>query len=182
MSDLTLKLSDNTLKKLRALAMLSGATVGELEQEFASYFDQMLSENITARLSELDGRVYESSVTPSAPKVREVATEVSQSDADPNTHDLSEDDLPSEVKSVEEEAEEIQLPTLYNIPEAGDNAEAFLDGAFAEAPRLPVRQQQQQPTASYMGTPVRSAKKSFHPSVVKAKVSEYTGDETQDLF
>jgi hypothetical protein len=40
---LTLQLSEKTLKKLRALAMLSGSTVDELEREFADYFDKLFT-------------------------------------------------------------------------------------------------------------------------------------------
>jgi len=186
---LTLQLSDKTLKKLRALAMLSGSTVDELEQEFAAYFDQMLSDNISAILSELDGKSVSQfpvrsavddgsnwQVRETALKERDVTEEVAASAATPEVeHSLSDDELPEQNKSLAEQAEDddMQLPEL-NVQDAGEDAEKFLDVAMSTPAK---RVADKPPMATYMGSQTRTASKMFNPQVRKARVSEYTGDE-----
>ena len=185
---LTLQLSDKTLKKLRALAMLSGSTVDQLEQEFVDYFDQMLTENIAHLLSEMDGKplvqhtVGSIEALPTATsadledmnnwKVKE--TRAHPEEQDPNAHDLSEEALPEENKSVSEQIEDDGIqPTQYKAPNAGEDAEKFLDAALQSAP--PRKQEALQ--GSFMGSPTRSARGMFNPQAPRVKISDYTGEE-----
>ena len=178
---LTLQLSDKTLKKLRALAMLSGSTVDQLEQEFAAYFDQMLTENIAHLLSEMDGKPVQAPVDeaynwevkePAATKEK-VETKVQEErEEDPNAHNLSEDDLPEEVKSTAEQVEDEIQPPDFQAPQAGNNAEAFLDAAMSVEKAVP----QQEITVGGITGRLRAAGKGFNPSKPRATVAEFTGD------
>lgn len=178
---LTLQLSEKTLKKLRALAMLSGSTVDELEKQFAEYFDQMLSESIAAHLSELDGKPYDSRmVAPVVPQAlqAEAQEEVEQEredEIDTPEHGLSEDELPEEVKSAAEMSEDEIMPPQYQAPSAGGNADAFLDAALASDRPAPQTAQQVVSVSGMTGT-LRAAGKGFNPSRPRASVAEFTGD------
>ena len=172
---LTLQLSDKTLKKLRALAMLSGSTVDQLEKDFADYFDQMLSENIAALLSQLDGRDYlPNSSSPVSEKIAEPEKVAEPLKDSPAEHSLSEDDLPEETKSIAEQIEEEGFqPSKLNFPDAGEDIEKFLEGTPAS------KKEQPQIQASFLvgGNQPRSAKKAFNPQAPRVKISDYTGDE-----
>jgi hypothetical protein len=178
---LTLQLSDKTLKKLRALAMLSGSTVDQLEQEFAQYFDQMLTDNIAHLLTQMDGKPPESVIHPEDPsidlesvenwRIGETHTKV---EADPNAHDLSEEALPEETKSLAEQVEDDGIqPTQFKAPDAGGDAEKFLDAAIQSAPPRPP----EPPVGNFMGSQTRTAKKTFNPQAPRVKISDYTGEE-----
>jgi hypothetical protein len=125
-------------------------------------------------LSDLDG------VPIKVTKPNKVAeTSIEQPEGiDLNAHDLSEDNLPEEVKSVAEEAEEIQFP-IINVPNAGNDAEQFLDATMSTVEAKPIPQQRS--GASYMGSPVKAARKSFNPQAPGVRVAEYTGDESEIL-
>ena len=186
---LTLQLSDKTLKKLRALAMLSGSTVDELEKEFADYFDQMLTENIAHLLSEMDGKpvvtqavgVTEDFDATDGWQIKEPLREASAKEAvateqDPNSHGLSDDDLPEEVKSTAEQVEEDFEMPQYQAPQAGGNAEAFLDAAMASEKKGAAVDPKMVSIGGMTGR-LQAATKGFNPHRPRATVAEFTGDE-----
>jgi hypothetical protein len=169
MTSLTLDLPEKTFKKLRALAMLSGKTVPDLEQNLLEYFDAMLSENIQVLLAELDG----TEVQQPAPRVQTISTEAPEPEAETETvvpdetaHALSEDDDADENKSLAEQVDEGFVPQV-RMPDAGESSDAFLDAALGSggSPELPQEMR------------ARPAGKSFNPLSRKPRVSEYTGDE-----
>jgi hypothetical protein len=142
----------------------------------------MLSENIASILSELDGtevilggEPQESTALkpPTVYKEREEALEEAEGE-DPNAHDLSEDDLPEEVKSTAETVEDEIQPPQYTAPNAGGNADAFLDAALA--PEQTQSAAQQMVNIGGMTGNLRSAGKGFNPNKPRASVAEFTGD------
>jgi len=100
MTDLTLKLSDDNLKKLKAYTILSGHGVNEIEQKLSDIVSEalgdLLSNGIADSLVAMDGEAPTAMVQPEDPPVT----------ADESTgNELSEEDAPEEVKSLEEESE-----------------------------------------------------------------------------
>lgn len=178
---LTLRLSDKTFKKLRVLAMLSDVTMDQLEKNFVDYFDEMLTENISTLLAELDGKEYVPQKVEAQPSVTTERVEENEPEnggSEVPEHALSDDDLPEEVRSTAELVEDDIQPPQYQAPNAGGNAESFLDAALSQ-PERKVRVET--PKASYMGMPVNNPKKAFSPGAPRARVSEYTGDEVDLL-
>lgn len=188
--ELTLKLTlpANTLKKLKSYAMLSGMTVDELEKqlvsqvepELSAHFDKVLTEGIVGKLSEMDG--IELSVSSTSDKEDDEGSFTSSDD-----HQLSGDDDSTENKSLAEQYEAIkssqkstrqdQEPSFdIQVPDAGGDAEKFLDTALAEDAqnyKSARRDQGQGPYGSYTG-----AAKRFSPGSPRVKISEHTGDES----
>lgn len=199
-TSLTLELPEKTLKKLRALAMLSGSSVTQMEKQLVQYFDEMLTENITVLLSELDGKNV-ARYRLESPAREEVAEEEAFEEEeegvpqDENSHSLSDDDDTEENKSLEEQAELVKKETLktkpatspkeeaadqdefnfnIDVPNVDNNAEAFLDTAMSSS--APSREPAQQSGMYGVATP---AGMSFNPKKRNPmrNVSEYTGDE-----
>ena len=191
---LTLQLSDKTLKKLRALAMLSGSTVDQLEKEFAQYFDQMLSDNIAGILSELDGTAYTRGTDPDTEEEKTESSKIAQWKINEENsidaarrppeeevetseieHALSDDELPEEVKSLAESVDDDIMPPEFQAPQAGGNAEAFLDAALAKSTTGSKAQQ----TVNIGGVTgkLQYAGKGFSPQRPRATIAEFTGDE-----
>jgi hypothetical protein len=191
---LTLQLSDKTLKKLRALAMLSGSSVDQLEKDFADYFDHMLSQNIEVLLAQMDGRdpeIPERSIEAEAlssniadwkmdekhsiDKARRPAEEEEEPVVSlAPEHALSEDDLPEEVRSTAEQVEEDIMPPEFNAPQAGGDHEAFVDATMANDKRS-AKHQQMVNIGGVEGR-LQKARPGFDPRRLGARVEEATGD------
>lgn len=190
--ELTLKLTlpGNTLKKLKSYAMLSGMTVDELEKqlvsqvepELSAHFDKVLTEGIVGKLSEMDGI----SLAVAKPADEPVEEPV----GGPDDHQLSADDDSEENKSLAEQYESLRnkiqpqpqvqqeqdLSFDIRVPDAGGDAEKFLDSALEQdtpSQKAARREQGQGPYGSFTG-----AAKKFSPGKPRVKISEHTGDET----
>jgi hypothetical protein len=173
-------------------------------------FDQYVSKRLRSALSDIDGfeqeenvpaEVTQSVISKTKKKTKSFAdTEQSSMGSivdDIGGHSLSHDEdegAPSLDEQYEQEEKNLRaapaakpapkpaiLPQApvdafaipdFDVPSVGANAEAFLDSALDMSP--PQRQQ----TVSRYG----KAAKSFNPQQRKAKVAEYTGDESEDLF
>ena len=180
-TDLTLKLPDKTFKKLRALAMLSGSTVPQLEGELLGYFDEMLSTNIAALLEQMDGKKvihWKTSEEPAPDKEPEPEPEA-PADEDANSHSLSADDDAGENKSLEEQVEDEQMKFDIDVPDVGGDSDRFLDVSLApkeksEAPRSP----ELPPDVSMLFGDSRTSKmrQSFDPRKPRASISDATDD------
>lgn len=200
MIDLTLKLEDKTVRKLRALAMLSGKTVGSLEKEFSSFFDKMLTQEIakyleidvTAPLSLID---VEGESEGEGEEDMDEPTEESQEPFGELGHSLSGDEdegqesleeqaakLAASVKRTqgreikfEETAErESGLQFNINVPSAGDDAEAFLDEVLG-APEY----QDEYDTQKQMNS--RPVQAKLGGAGRRAKVADFTGYESNSF-
>lgn len=168
-TSLTLDLPEKTFKKLRALAMLSGKSVPDLEQNLLEYFDAMLSENIQVLLAELDGETYTPPTAPNPVSVVQGDLDLETPPVDAVTHALSEDDDLGENQSLAEQAESDYVPKIQ-APDVGDDDDQFLDAALG--PPTPM---------ANPGIPselrAKPAGRSFNPISRQPRISEYTGDE-----
>ena len=187
---LNIPLEDKTLKKLKALAMLSDIKVTDLEAEISGLIDQMLSDNIAIKMAELDGKPMklvinqevETVAIPAAPVVEE----------DPNAHGLSEDEASEEVLSSEEQIAKEAKPAapaapvakkeddIYKLdidaPVAGDDGEDA--EAFVDAP-APVSKNKATVSTPYGRA---TAPKGFDPRkpLARVRIADFTGDEDGD--
>lgn len=201
--ELTLKLSlpGKTLKKLKSYAMLSGMSVDELERqlvsqvepELSAHFDKVLTEGIVGKLSEMDG--VELSVKTAGDEYGEEGD--SDESAGEDDHQLSGEDM-EEVKSLAEQyeqeekapaktfapsarrqqPEESELSFDIRVPDAGGDAEKFLDASLESDMRRSSGDRQSSggtagPYGSYTG-----AAKRFVPGKPRVRISEHTGDES----
>jgi hypothetical protein len=189
-TEITLALGAGSIKKLRALAMLTGKTVDEVEADLSETFDRMLSANIKLLVSQLDGddepahtelaplRKVVETKNPAARSFAQAEAEANDplpvEEAAPDEHSLSGDDDVGENKSLEEQAADgtltqADLPSIGEIPDAGDNAEAYLEAAFrSERTHLPENQR----------PPVRrQPSTSFDPRRPRVSIVDYSGQE-----
>ena len=182
--ELSLKLSlpGKTLKKLKSYAMLSGISVSDLEAklvaqvepQLAGHFDQVLTDSIMEMLGELDGV----KLTMERP--------VTEQDQDVDGHQLSGDDDDGDNKSLEEQvaptSSPIQLATQaaddlrfdIKVPDAGDDAELFVDNAMGTEQ---VKQVASGGGAYGSLSPMTKTSKSFDSRRPRVSISEHTGDE-----
>jgi hypothetical protein len=200
---LNLPVQERTVKKLKALAMLTGKTVAEIEADLGELLERMLSNEIHQRTNELDG-ISETSYTfaaraaesiPAGAPVVKVATpeptprkeeedEFFSEQASEFGHELSGDEDAGESKSLAEQVEEetddedIQFTTRA-APVVGSNAEAFLDAAMGDPDEGPPTKGPGNTTRGYgqWGESPRGISKAFNPQRRQARISEFTGDD-----
>lgn len=157
---LELELPEATLRKLKALAMLTGMPVGELESKLVGLIDTVLTEEIAEALGlQVSGTaVADDAPQPiyaqSAPQV--VSEPAHEEEIDPgmveSEHGLSSEDddgkdaspviddpsirVPAKRASVQEvdsiNEDELRAQFKHDFPNAGNNADAFLDAAMEE--------------------------------------------------
>jgi hypothetical protein len=189
---LSIELGDDALKKLRAYAVLSGASSDDLESELSimaagmitSQVDAVLSKKILETLAQLDNKPID------AYSEKKQAL-VEPEPVDESIHSLSDDDDAEENKSLQEQYEAATKPQAalpqtkpepqsefafdIDVPNAGDNAEAFLE-SFEEQPKSA--------SSSSVGIygAVRSAKSKFNPKQPRVSVTEYDPDGESSLF
>jgi hypothetical protein len=163
MTDLTLKLTDDNLAKLKAYIILSKQDVKDIEQKLSDIVSEtlgdLLSNGIAESLVAMDGGKTPQALTPQQPEDPPVTTDESTG------NELSDDDAPDEVKELSEEDVPDELFKLeIKAKDAGNNADAYVDAVIAQDRK-----------------PGRSAtKKSFDPRNPKVSVEAYTGDESAD--
>lgn len=210
-SVLNIPVSENTRRKLAALAVLTGKKFDSMEREISEIIEQILSAKLEDALSDMDGRrpqVARPAVAARPAPARSFADaeqnaqgSIEEEPANPVEdlagHSLSGDrdeGAPSLEEQVENEMraqpvraaaparqalpaqvqDEDLLPPEIDIPDAGGNAEAFLDTALRAAP--PARQQAQVRRYEAEGDGVAPTR-GFNPQRRQARVSDYTADD-----
>lgn len=165
MTDLTLKMSDDNLKKLKAYTILSGHDIKEIEQKLSdivsSALGDLLSSGIADSLVAMDGRPPAKLVAQEDPPVVK---------DEPTGNELSDEDSPEEVKALNEEElpEDEAFKLDIRAKDAGNNADAYVDAVIAQ---------------DRINRPGRSApRKSFDPRSPRVSIGEYTGEETLTDF
>lgn len=171
MTDLTLKLSEDNLKKLKAYTLLSGQDVASIEQKLSeivsNVLGELLSEGIANSLKTMDGK-FPAVVVPKEPDPV-VVEDASTGNV------LSEEDALEEVKALDEEPlnEDEIFKVDIKAKNAGSNAEAFVDAVIAQdsgRKKVPGR-------TTYNGSHRSGARKIFDPSTPRVTIGEFTGDE-----
>ena len=211
MTKLELDLPENTLKKLRAYAMLSGEPVSALTSRLVELVDQTITDRLVGALAEMDGRSpaefynrtrphdeapaadtdvtaddslassYVSGEPPDNAKSAALKKARAEEKAEiPVTHDevtgseLSDDDLPEEVKGIDEEPldDEAFMPAIApKVANAGENSEAYLDAIFAqEKKQVHGRKRTEHGFQS-------TAREAFNSKSPRVRIQEFTGDE-----
>lgn len=202
---LNLSLPDSTIRKLRAVAMLSGKKIDDIEAEFVELVDHQLTRQIISSLGIVPEDLEERRSVRTSADATDDDTSTADSDLedviselaeDPNAHGLSGDDAEEEVLSVQEQVEkevppvpaqenevpvaaattDIQIPS-HRVEDAGEDAEAFLEAAFATERRPERRDDHSNAGAA---RPARKAFSAQRDGGARVKVSEYTGDEGSD--
>ncbi len=202
MVSLTLNLDDKTVRKLRALAMLSGKTVAELENEFSQYFDRLLTQEIAEHLDMVapaTGNSFHVEGTPVQEKSVKYAQQEAEYEENPPEplngdldHSLSGDADEGQESLEEQFTRESGQEVMFKpdvrgggedaisfnhlrFPDAGQDSEAFLDEVLGE----PQYQDEydhvrrERPTAARMGA--GAGKKP------RVKVGAFTGDESSSF-
>lgn len=189
--ELIIPINPNTIRKIVALAALTGSNLATIKSNIASEiidedaFDKFVSSKLQNALMALDG--IEPSEEPEQP-IRRSSFAQAEQEALPtivdeiaghslsHDEDMGEPDYRSPVAPPPQTAaqsqrvqpareapqEEIALPSI-NAPDVGDNADAFLDAAMGQAPQK-----------ASSNTRRTAATNSFSSQRVRAKVSEYT--------
>ena len=185
--ELKIPINENTIRKIVALAALTDNTLDNIKDGIASEiideeaFDQFVSSKLQKALMKMDG--IESSDEPppplkksafaraeeeSASSVEDIAGHSLSGDEDSGEDESSYQVPPMPGKKARSEDDALRLPSI-NVPDAGENAEAFLDAAMKQSPPPASNKQRR-----------ASAAKSFNPNKVRAKVSAYTEDESAE--
>lgn len=160
MTDLTLKLSEDNLKKLKAYTVLSGADIKEIEQKLSDIVSgalgELLSDGIKNSLIAMDGE---------SPHQEKEDPPVTEDESTGN--ELSDEDAPEEVKALdEEEPEDEAFKVDIPVKNAGANVDAYVDAVIAQD-RKPGRS---------------GVRKTFDPKKPRVSIGEYTGDEEASEF
>ena len=222
---LNLPISEVTQRKLRALAMLTGEGVGEIESTLSGFLDEIITKKCAELLGIEQGVTFRydtvsvGAETPALqvhmpPKPKSFADAHKQTAAPPDVeeafsgieiqdevsgHSLSSDRDDQNNKSLEEQYNEAMTPAQKeaaedealrkslkdpNIPNVGENAEAYLDAAMgepenSETGEIPTVTRGYAGVGQYGERP-RTATKSFESRLKRgetAKVQAYTGEE-----
>lgn len=195
MSDtLTLPVSVATQRKLRALAMLMGGTVGSLEAELSEILDSIITERCAELLGietttqqeisipsytiQFPEGVREAAPEPKPRSFAEAAAIASEPSAAHEQHEVSGDEDLGENKSLQEQFEEEKNPeeeklfaetfSKVQVRDAKDNHEAFLDSTMAQDESEPLDSRARKATGSF-----ESRKKAGQ---FKARVAPYQGE------
>ena len=181
MTDLTLKLSDENLKKLKAYIILSGSEAAEIEQKLSEIVSttlgDLLSSGIADSLIEMDGKAPPQLIAQPAEDPPITSDEATG-------NELSDEDSPEEVKSLAEQAEEDggALPddAAFRVDikakDDGGDIESYIDAVVAQdsgKKQVPGR-------TSHNGTNRSAARKGFDPSSPRVSVGEFNGEESLD--
>lgn len=168
---LNLKLPTATLRKLQALALLSGRPIPEIEDALSAHVARNLDDLLTGEIAE--------SLNLKAPTMAE--SEITQPIQE-NEHALSGDDddgvdsspvvETAAVPAKQEAEEEFQIKSQFK--DVDNNADAFLDVAL-ETPAIKKLGGQANSDYSYGGQQARTVSKSF--SKPRVTIKEHTGEE-----
>jgi hypothetical protein len=179
MTDLTLKLSDENLKKLKAYIILSGSEASAIEQKLSDIVSttlgDLLSSGIAESLVAMDGKAPASLAPVEQPEDPPVTKD------DETGNELSDEDAPDEVKSLEEEVggelpDDAAFKVDINAKDVGGDVESYIDAVVAQDKgKKPVPGR-----SSHNGSNRSAARKSFDPSTPRVSVGEYTGEESLD--
>lgn len=179
MTDLTLKLSDENLKKLKAYIILSGAEASEIEQKLSDIVSttlgDLLSSGIAESLVAMDGKAPAQLQPAAPPEDPPVTTDESTG------NELSDEDAPEEVKSLEEEVgSEMPTDDAFRVdvkaPDVGGDIESYVDAVVAQdngKKQVPGR-------TSHNGSNRSAARRAFDPNTPRVSIGEYTGEESLD--
>lgn len=191
-TELTLQISDTTIKKLRAIAVLTGTTVDQLEGEISKIFDQMLTKNLSEIVNSFaieEGILSEPAHTSgiSASFGNYQSKENNQEDPDKEMtyaeednsteHSLSSEDIdqtPSEDQKKDQAPKKEEDSFAFTIDAAEGDEEDFITAAI-EVEKTYKKLQDKPPTNI-------SAAQSFNPKKRQAHIAEYTGEESGSFF
>lgn len=199
MTKLELNLPEKTIKKLRAYAMLTGSPVSELEAKLVELVDKTLSDSVANALVDLDGGVpaaftpptqiettFSQPLTPAdivtGPLLESEEKEEAVTEDEETGNSLSEEESPEEVKSLEEEAEEEkvddeELKVEIAAPNAGGNADAYVDAVIAQDKGARQASGRRKVQGGYQS----GARKAFDARSPRVSIGAYTGDETDSF-
>lgn len=193
MTELKLNLPEKTIKKLRAYAMLTGSGVKDLEGILIDIVDKTLTDGIVSAMSDLDGGVPPAWTANANGDQVTFSRPIEQSDVetvpdaeppvvsdDLTGNELSEEDSPDEVRGLDEEEEPIsdeELKVDISAPNAGNNADAYLNAVFAAEKSAKKSSGR---TRTSTGGFQSGARKAFNPSSPRVTISEHTGDESAE--
>jgi hypothetical protein len=175
---LNIPINQNTIKKIVALAALTGENLESIKSNIAgelideAEFDNFISSKLRVALGVLDG--VDDVETPPRPVAKSFAQVEQQANVVDEIagHSLSGDEDPGELTYQEQVTKTGKVtppasPFKIEAPDMGNDAEAFLNSALDFEEEAPAPQKRVKRTTS-------ATKQNSGPRV---KVSDYTGDE-----
>jgi hypothetical protein len=164
-----------------SVSELEAQLVAQVEPQLSAHFDQVLTESIMEKLGELDGVALHAG-RPAA-------------EAHSDEHQLSGDDDEGDGKSLEEQVQvspplskprtpvnrpefqenPSQEPVFdFNVPDVGDDPEAFTGAAMA----VEAKERQERPQSNGMYGPMTGTSRAFDSRRPRVRISEHNGDES----